>query len=97
MDSTPGKLKLNDGSTKSARGSKKAGGRSKRNESENTIISKSMSYILRHGAEKEGLKMRADGFVRVEDLVSKGFCDSEQWPHYNHHVVITTKAKETEL
>lgn len=34
-----------------------------------TRISKSLSYLLRHGAQKESLKMRADGFVRVDDLV----------------------------
>ena len=32
-------------------------------------ISKALSYILRHGAAKEGLKMRPDGFVRVDDIV----------------------------
>lgn len=34
-----------------------------------TRWSKTLSYILRHGASKEGLKLRPDGFVRVEDLV----------------------------
>lgn len=32
--------------------------------------SKALSYILRHGAAKESLTMRPDGFVRVDDLVS---------------------------
>lgn len=32
-------------------------------------ISKTMSWILRHGAANEGLPMRPDGFVRVQDLV----------------------------
>jgi RNA:NAD 2'-phosphotransferase (TPT1/KptA family) len=31
--------------------------------------SRAMSYILRHGSKKEGLKMRPDGYVKVEDLV----------------------------
>lgn len=34
-----------------------------------TRWSKTLSYILRHGAAKEGLTLRSDGFVRVEDLV----------------------------
>ncbi|KAJ3344208.1 hypothetical protein HDU91_000254 [Kappamyces sp. JEL0680] len=34
----------------------------------NTQISKTLSFILRHGAEKEGIAMRADGFVKVQDL-----------------------------
>ncbi|KAJ1972365.1 tRNA 2'-phosphotransferase [Dimargaris xerosporica] len=34
-----------------------------------TRISKSMSYILRHGAEKEGIPIRTDGFVAVTDLL----------------------------
>lgn len=34
-----------------------------------TRWSKTLSYILRHGAAKEGLKLREDGFVRVEELV----------------------------
>ncbi|KIY64838.1 phosphotransferase KptA/Tpt1 [Cylindrobasidium torrendii FP15055 ss-10] len=31
-------------------------------------LSKTLSYILRHGAEKEGVPMRDDGFVEFEDL-----------------------------
>lgn len=45
------------------------GGR--RNESREVQISKACSYILRHGAAKEGISMRRDGFVRVDDLVSQ--------------------------
>ncbi|BGP15935.1 hypothetical protein JCM10213_003634 [Rhodosporidiobolus nylandii] len=45
-----------------------------------TRWSKTLSYILRHGAAKEGLKLREDGFVRVEELMKrpklKG-CDME--------------------
>ena len=35
-----------------------------------TRHSKTLSYILRHGAAKESLNLRPDGFVRVADLVS---------------------------
>lgn len=31
--------------------------------------SKALSYILRHGAAKEHLKIRDDGFILVEDIV----------------------------
>ena len=33
-------------------------------------LSKSLSYILRHGAQREGLAIRSDGYVRLDDLVS---------------------------
>jgi 2'-phosphotransferase len=32
-------------------------------------LSKTLSYLLRHGAEKEKLPIRDDGYVRVRDLV----------------------------
>ena len=32
-------------------------------------LSKSLSYVLRHGAEEVGLKIRPDGYIRVEDLL----------------------------
>jgi hypothetical protein len=32
-------------------------------------ISKTLSWLLRHGAQGEGLAMRKDGYVKVEDLV----------------------------
>jgi 2'-phosphotransferase len=32
-------------------------------------ISKTLSWLLRHGAQDEGLKMRTDGYVKVDDLV----------------------------
>ncbi|EJU03669.1 phosphotransferase KptA/Tpt1 [Dacryopinax primogenitus] len=39
-------------------------------DSEDVRIGKTLSYILRHGAAKEGLKMRSDGYVKVDDLVT---------------------------
>ena len=33
-------------------------------------ISKAMSWLLRHGAKGEGIKMDANGYVNVADLVS---------------------------
>lgn len=58
----------------------KKGHKPRANESREVIISKACSYILRHGAEKEGLSMRPDGFIKVTDLlarprVSKLECD----------------------
>lgn len=32
--------------------------------------SKALSYILRHGAEKEGLYIRSDGLVKLKAVVS---------------------------
>ncbi|KAK0488610.1 KptA family-domain-containing protein [Armillaria novae-zelandiae] len=32
-------------------------------------VSKTLSYILRHGAQKEEIPMRADGYVKVTDLL----------------------------
>jgi len=45
-----------------------------------TRWSKTLSYILRHGASKEGLTLRPDGFVRVDDLVrpSSALCRSRE-------------------
>lgn len=36
-----------------------------------TRISKTLSYVLRHGAEQEGIPIRPDGFVLVNDLVGE--------------------------
>lgn len=32
-------------------------------------LSKTVTWVLRHGAASEGLKMRKDGYIRVDDLV----------------------------
>lgn len=32
-------------------------------------MSKTLSWVLRHGSQAEGLAMRPDGYVRVDDLV----------------------------
>ena len=37
----------------------------------NTRMSKTLSYVLRHGAEQEGIMIRPDGFVLVKDLVGE--------------------------
>ena len=46
--------------------------RPKENTSENArpgAISKSLSYVLRHAAEREGLKIDAQGYLIVSDVV----------------------------
>ena len=32
-------------------------------------LSKSLSYLLRHGSEKAGLRMEPDGFVRLSEML----------------------------
>ena len=33
------------------------------------VISKALTYLLRHGAEKEGLNIREDGYVLVDEIL----------------------------
>lgn len=33
-------------------------------------ISKTLSYVLRHGAKKENIEMRSDGYVALVDLLN---------------------------
>lgn len=42
-------------------------------DSHDVRISKTLSWILRHGSQSEGLVMRKDGYVRVDELVSHSF------------------------
>ncbi|XP_013776797.1 tRNA 2'-phosphotransferase 1-like [Limulus polyphemus] len=42
----------------------------KRNEDKDIRLSKSLSWLLRHGAEKEGLKLEYGGFASVDKLLS---------------------------
>ncbi|XP_025985836.1 tRNA 2'-phosphotransferase 1 isoform X2 [Solenopsis invicta] len=43
-----------------------------KNQSKNDIaLSKRLSYLLRHGAVKEGLNIKPNGFITVEDLLNK--------------------------
>jgi hypothetical protein len=55
----------------SSGGGKALRGRSK--DSPEVRLSKTLSWILRHGAKSEGLYMRPDGYVRVSDLVRLDF------------------------
>lgn len=41
-----------------------------RNDNPIVKLSRSLSNVLRHNAIKEGLKIRPDGYVKVDDLVS---------------------------
>lgn len=42
--------------------------------SRETTISKAMSFVLRHGAQAEGLKLDKNGFANVADLVCEFSC-----------------------
>ena len=44
--------------------------RSRSNNDDPTVrLSKALSYVLRHGAKKEGISMRTDGYVLLNELV----------------------------
>lgn len=44
-------------------------GRHSDQQSRETTISKAISFVLRHGAAKEGLKLDENGYANVADLV----------------------------
>ena len=51
-------------------GSSRGKGSGNSSEPRDVQISKAMSWLLRHGAKGEGIKMDANGYINVSDLVS---------------------------
>ncbi|KAL8723520.1 MAG: hypothetical protein Q9181_007271, partial [Wetmoreana brouardii] len=82
-----------------SRGGSRGGGRNKSTgnrppPSREETVSRAMSYVLRHGAEKESLKLDEGGFINCQDLLS--------WPRLRSlHVtfpelqnIVATNAKQ---
>jgi 2'-phosphotransferase len=53
-----------------ARGGRGGGGRNPANQSREVQVSRKISWLLRHGANQEGLKLGKGGYVNVQDAVS---------------------------
>ncbi|KXS16956.1 phosphotransferase KptA/Tpt1 [Gonapodya prolifera JEL478] len=58
-------------SASSSRTHRSAGGQRGGTEGHDVHLSKTLSYILRHGAQKEGLPIRSDGYVKISDLLTR--------------------------
>ncbi|PAV19632.1 trna phosphotransferase 1 [Pyrrhoderma noxium] len=56
-------------------------------------ISKTLSWVLRHGAKKEGLFMRPDGYVRVKDLLALPKLQTVDFPTLERIVQRDAKAR----
>lgn len=54
----------------------RGGGREKKPASREVTISKALSLLLRHAAEREGLKINSDGYANVADVVCLSFFPS---------------------
>ena len=50
-----------------------------RTQGREVIISKTLSYILRHGAQELGLNIRPDGYVLVSELLETQNIKSKYW------------------
>ena len=44
--------------------------RGRDHDSPDVRLSKTITWLLRHGADSEGLEMRADGYVKVSEMVT---------------------------
>lgn len=77
MDGHPKQMKQKDKKSQNQQSGKLKG--SPRDDPK-TRISKTLSYVLRHGAEKEGITIRPDGFVLVNDLVGKSLLLTRRYP-----------------
>ncbi|KAL5115398.1 tRNA 2'-phosphotransferase [Pleosporales sp. CAS-2024a] len=53
-----------------ARGGRGGGGRNPANQSREVQVSRKISWLLRHGAESEGLKLGKGGYVNVQDALN---------------------------
>lgn len=61
------------------RGGGRGGGQSR-----DVQVSKALSLLLRHAAEKEGVKMNAQGYANVADVVSSHQLQNSLWNLKNH-------------
>jgi 2'-phosphotransferase len=52
------------------RGGRGGGSRNPANQSRDVQVSRKISWLLRHGASSEGLKLGKGGYVNVQDAVS---------------------------
>ncbi|KAG7093477.1 hypothetical protein E1B28_007152 [Marasmius oreades] len=57
-------------------------------------ISKTLSWLLRHGAQSEGLAMRADGYVKVTDLLSNPKLSSQNLDLAGLQSIVQADAKQ---
>ena len=53
-----------------ARGGRGGGSRNPANQSRDVQVSRKVSWLLRHGAGQEGLKLGKGGYVNVQEAVS---------------------------
>jgi hypothetical protein len=60
-----------------ARGGRGGGSRNPANQSREVQVSRKVSWLLRHGANSEGLKLGKGGYVNVQDAVSLRFTPSK--------------------
>ena len=49
------------------------------NDSPDVATSKTLAYILRHGAEKESLHIRTDGYIKLDDVVGLSEWRALRW------------------
>ena len=56
--------------------------------------SKAMSYLLRHGAEKEGLHMREDGYIYLNDLLEMKSLKSKRIGQAEIEYIVATNDKQ---
>jgi 2'-phosphotransferase len=59
-----------------ARGGRGGGGRNPANQPREVQVSRKISWLLRHGAGQEGLKLGKGGYVNVQDAVSLALTSS---------------------
>ncbi|KIL65540.1 hypothetical protein M378DRAFT_76750 [Amanita muscaria Koide BX008] len=57
-------------------------------------LSKTISWLLRHGAKSEGLAMRTDGCVKVEDLLANPKIKSQNVDFARLQAIVTADAKQ---
>jgi len=60
-------------------------------------LSKTLSWILRHGAKSEGLYMRPDGYVRVSDLVRVTFRSGKVYGNLLRRRIVTASFTQVVL